>query len=247
MRAMILAAGLGTRLKPLTDSTPKALIKINGFTLLELQIRKLKSERFNEIIININHFADQIEEYLKQNKYFNTSIVLSNETEQLLETGGGLKKASHFFSDGKPFIIHNVDILSDINLQKLMDYHFSTRSIATLAVRERKSFRKFLFNKENILCGWLNQKTSEQRLVRDLNSDVLPFSFSGIQIIDPVIFKYFPDEDVFSLVDFYLSVAKKEKISGFIHNEDEWFDIGKTESLAEVANLFEKIRNTYRV
>lgn len=247
MRAMILAAGLGTRLKPLTDSIPKALIKINGFTLLELQIRKLKSEGFNEIIINVHHFAEQIEEYLQQNKYFNTAIELSDETEQLLETGGGLKKAAHFFSDGKPFLVHNADILSDIKLKKLMDHHIASKSLATLAVKERESSRKFLFNKENILRGWVNKKSGKKIIVRNTKTGLFPYSFSGIQIIDPVIFRYFPDENVFSLVDLYLSVAKKEMISGFIHNENEWLDIGKTESLAEATNLFEKIRSTYQV
>jgi NDP-sugar pyrophosphorylase family protein len=247
MRAMILAAGLGTRLKPLTDSIPKALIKIRGFALLELQIRKLQSEGFNNFVINVHHFADQIEEYLMQKKYFNTSIVISDETEQLLETGGGLKKAAHFFSDGKPFLVHNVDILSDLNLKKIMDHHLASGSIATLAVRDRTSPRKFLFNKENVLCGWMNEKTGEKIIVGNEKTELFPYSFSGIQIIDPAIFKYFPDEDVFSLVDLYLSAAKNEMISGFFHNEDKWLDIGKTKTLAEANNLFEKIRNTYQV
>jgi len=247
MRALILAAGLGTRLKPLTDSIPKALIKIREFTLLELQIRKLQTEGFDKIIINVHHFSEQIKEYLERKNYFNCSITISDESQKLLETGGGLKKAAHFFSDGKPFLVCNVDILSDISLKKIMDFHITSGSLASLAVRDRISSRKFLFSKENILCGWKNQKTSEQILVRDLNSVLLPFAFSGIQIIDPAIFKYFTDENVFSLVDLYLSAAKKEMILGFIHNEDNWLDLGKTETLSKAESLFEKIRNTYRV
>ena len=247
MRAMILAAGLGTRLKPLTDSIPKALIKIKEFTLLELQIKKLQSEGFNQIIINVHHFADQVKECLEQNKFFNCNIVVSDERKKLLDTGGGLKKAVHFFSDGKPFLVYNVDILSNINLKKLMGHHLAAGNLATLAVRDRKSSRKFLFNSENVLCGWMNEKTGEKIIVRDENSGLVPYSFSGVQIIDPAIFKYFPDKDVFSLVDIYLIAAKKEKIIGFAHNEDYWLDLGKIETLSEAEKLFEKIRNTYQV
>jgi len=247
MRAMILAAGLGTRLKPLTDSIPKALIKIKGFTLLELQIRKLQSEGFNDIIINVHHFAEKIKQYLEQNNFFNCSITISDESEKLLETGGGLKKAAHFFSDGMPFLVYNVDILSDINLRELLNHHLASGSTATLAVKDRISARKFLFNKENILCGWMNENTKERYIVRDENNNPLPYAFSGVQIIDPAIFRYFPKEDVFSLVDLYLSAAKKEKIKGYIHNKDSWLDLGKKESLKEAENLFENIRNTYRV
>jgi len=244
---MILAAGLGTRLKPITDSTPKALIKITGFTLLKLQIRKLIAEGFDQIIINVHHFSDQLKEYIKQNIFFNCSIVISDESKKLLDTGGGLKKAAYFFSDGKPFLVYNVDILSDINLKSLMDHHQASGSIATLAVRERASSRKFLFDNENILVGWTNDEAKEKIIVRDEKNKLIPYSFSGIQIIDPAIFKYFPDKDVFSLVDLYLSTAKNDKISGFVHNEDNWLDIGKIETLVEAEDLFEKIRNTYRV
>jgi NDP-sugar pyrophosphorylase family protein len=247
MRAMILAAGLGTRLKPLTDSIPKALIKMKDHTLLELQIRKLKSEGFDQIIINVHHFANKIKVYLEKNNFFNCSIVLSDESEKLLETGGGLKKASHFFSDGKPFLVYNVDVLSNINLKRLFDHHLASGNLATLAVMDRNSSRKFLFNNKNILCGWKNEGTSEQKIVKDFNSELVSLAFSGVQIIDPAIFKYFPDENVFSLIDLYLSTAKNEKISGYLHNEDNWLDLGKTETLNEAESLFEKIRNTYQV
>ena len=247
MRAMILAAGLGTRLKPYTDSTPKALIEIKGFPLLKLQIRKLSSEGFDQIIINVHHLSDQVKEFIKQNIFFNCSVTISDESEKLLNTGGALKKAAHFFSDRKPFLVYNVDILSDINLKSLMNHHLSSRSIATLAVQERVSSRKFLFNYENNLCGWMNDEKGKKIIVRDEETRLIPYSFSGIQIIDPVIFRYFPDEDVFSLVDLYLAAAKEQKINGFVHDEDNWIDIGKAETLAEAENLFEKIRNTYRV
>lgn len=239
MRAMILAAGLGTRLKPLTDSTPKALIKIKDFTLLELQIRKLKAEGFNQIIINVHHFADKIKDYLKQSNFFECSIEISDESEKLLETGGGLKKAAHFFSDDKPFIIYNVDILSNISLNKLMEVHKASGSVATLAVQDRKSSRKFFFDKSNTLCGWINEKSGEKILTKDRQTELFPYSFSGIQVVDPKIFKYFPDKDVFSLVEFYLTTAKREEIIGYVHNEDEWIDLGKIENIKKAESLFE--------
>jgi NDP-sugar pyrophosphorylase family protein len=246
MRAMILAAGLGTRLKPLTDSTPKALIKIKEYTLLELQIKRLTAEGFNEIIINVHHFADKIKEYLRQNNFFNCSIEFSDESKKLLDTGGGLKKAAHFFSDKKPFLVYNVDILSNIDLNKLMEAHLSSSSIATLAVQDRNSSRKFLFNDEMILSGWLNEKSGKKILANDNQLKLLPRAFSGIQILDPKIFNYFPDKDVFSLVDLYLTTAKNEKIFGCLHNRDEWIDLGKIENLNEAEKLIEKIRNTYQ-
>jgi NDP-sugar pyrophosphorylase family protein len=237
MRAMILAAGLGTRLKPLTDSTPKALIKIKDHTLLELQIKKLKTEGFDQIIINVHHFAEKVKEYLKQDIFFDCSIEISDESEKLLDTGGGLKKAAHFFSDEKPFLVYNVDILSNINLNKLMEFHLASKSIATLAVQKRESSRKFLFDNSNTLCGWMNEKSGEKIITRDEQSKFLPYAFSGVQIVDPKIFKYFPNKDVFSLVELYLTAASREKIIGYVHNEDEWMDLGKIENIRLAESL----------
>jgi NDP-sugar pyrophosphorylase family protein len=247
MRAMILAAGLGTRLKPLTDSTPKALIKINNHTLLELQIRKLKAEGFDKIIINVHHFADLIKKFLEQNNFFDCSIEISDESEKLLDTGGGLKKATHYFSNGKPFLVYNVDILSNINLNKFMDSHLSSSAIATLAVQDRKSSRKFLFDNDMMLCGWMNENTGERIISKSYGAEFKSYAFSGVQIIDPKLFKHFPEKDVFSLVDLYLSASKSEKIVGYVHNEDEWLDLGKIENLKRAENLFGKFRNTYQV
>jgi len=237
MRAMILAAGLGTRLKPLTDSTPKALIKINGRTLIELQIKKLKAEGIDQIIINVHHFAIQIKDYLKANNYFNCLIEISDESEKLLDTGGGLKKASHFFSDGKPFLVYNVDIISNIDIKKLLDFHTASSAIATLAVQDRESSRKFLFDSKMILYGWRNEQSGEQIISRTGQSELTKYSFSGVQIVDPKIFKYFPDKDVFSLVELYLSAAKVEKIIGYVHNEDEWIDVGKIENIKKAESF----------
>ncbi len=244
---MILAAGLGTRLKPLTNSIPKALIKIKGFTVLELQIRKLRSEGFNKIVINVHHFAEQVKDHLAQNNFFDTDISISDESQKLLDTGGGLKKASHFFSDGNPFLVQNVDILSDISLKKLMNLHKSSGNPTTLAISQRNSSRKFLFSKNEILSGWMNEKTGEKKIARKDGTDLVPYSFSGIQIIDPSLFKYFPDKDIFSLVEFYLSAAEKEPIKGFLHDDDYWIDLGKPENIIEAEKKFVQIRNIYQV
>ena len=245
MRAMILAAGLGTRLKPLTNTIPKALIKINGRALLELQIMKLKAQGIDQIIINVHHFAGQIINFLKANNNLGCEIDISDETDLLLETGGGLKKASHFFSDGKPFLIYNVDIISNIDLKKLIETHFEGKSIATLAVQDRASSRKFLFDDEMILNGWMNEKTGEKIISRKLGSRLQQFAFSGIQIIDPKIFGYFSNKNIFSLVELYLDVAQREKIEGLVHNQDEFLDLGKIENIKKAEEILPKIRNTY--
>jgi len=233
MQAMILAAGLGTRLKPITDKIPKALVKIKDKTLLELQIKKLKSSGFDQIIINVHHFADQVEEFLKENLYFRCDIIISDEREKLLDTGGALKKASEYFKD-EPFVLHNVDVLSNIVINKFYNVHKNNNSIATVAVRERESSRCFLFDNENQLCGWKNKKSGEVKMSREAKDKIIEFAFSGISVIDPKIFKYFPAEKKFSLVDLLLEAAKEEKISAYVHNEDEWVDLGKPENLSQV-------------
>ena len=164
MQAMILAAGLGTRLKPLTNSTPKALVKFNDETLLSLLIKKLKAARIQNIVINVHHFADEIINYLKMNNNFNLNISVSDERDMLLDTGGGLKKAKKFFSTNEPILIHNVDVISDIDLNLFYEFHSLKNSLATLAVRNRKSSRRFLFSDDDMLCGWENQKTGEKKI-----------------------------------------------------------------------------------
>lgn len=241
MRAMILAAGLGTRLQPLTNSIPKALIKINGYTVLELQIRKLKSFGFNNIIINIHHHANLIVDYLKINSNFGCKIDLSDESEQLLDTGGGLKKAAHFFSDSSPFLVHNVDIITNLNLNRFFDHHKKENDITSLAVMERKSSRYFVFDEENFLVGWKNEKTEESKVVRKPIGKIKLMAFSGIQIVEPKIFKYFPDKDIFSLVDLYLAAARQGKVTAFNHTDDIWFDLGKKENLPKAEKILRDV------
>ncbi len=241
MKAFILAAGLGTRLRPLTNSKPKALIEISGRTLLELTITRLLKFRFDEIIVNVHHFADQIVQFLETKKNFGARISISYETKLLLDTGGGLKNASWFFNDNKPFLIHNVDVITDIDLAALCKYHLSSTGVATLAVQNRKSSRYFLFDKEKNLYGWKNLDTGESKLVRNNSEALEPFAFSGIQIVSPAILDWMPDRKVFSLVDLYLSVASKNRITYFDHTNSVFIDLGKKENLTEAEPIVSKI------
>lgn len=239
MKAMILAAGLGTRLKPLTDSIPKALIKIKGKTLLEIALNNLIKSGFNNIIINVHHHSGQIIQFLNKNK-FNADITISDETDKLLDTGGGLKKAKLFFDDNSPFLVYNVDIISNLDLKKLYTFHTETSAIATLVVRKRESGRYLLFNSKNILCGWRNAKSGETKLIR---SDKLQyeFAFSGIQVLDPEILSLMPDDNVFSLIDLYLNVGSKHNISAFIDDESYWLDVGIPENLKAAESIIKNL------
>ncbi len=244
---MILAAGLGTRLKPVTDTVPKALVNINNYTLLELQIRKLKSAGIHQIIINIHHHAKMIKDYLDKNSNFGCDIELSDESEKLLETGGGLKKAEWYFADSEPFIVHNVDVLTNINIGDMFNFHQNSGALVALAVMERKSSRYFIFDEDDTLVGWKNEKIGETKFVRKPLGRIKLLAFSGVQVIHPKIFEYFPPKDFFSLIDLYLSAAISEKIIPFEHSEGTFWDLGKMENLLKVEKIFEDIRNTYQV
>ena len=238
MKAFILAAGLGTRLQPITDSKPKALVEINGITLLEFTIRRLIKFGFDQIIINVHHFADQIINSLNEKNNFGIEIEISDERNLLLDTGGGLKKTSRFFSSKQPFLIHNVDILSDADLAQFYNFHLNSDSIATLAVQKRKSSRYFLFDEKNYLCGWENMKTDERKITRQPVGKLTQLAFSGIHMADPSIFQLMPPEKVFSIVDFYLSIASQNRISYFDHSNSLFIDLGKKENLAEAEKIF---------
>lgn len=229
MKAMIFAAGFGTRLRPITDKTPKPLVQIKGKTLLEITIQKLIENDFDEIIINVHHLADQIISFLNEKK-FNARIEISDESKQLLDTGGGLKKASWFFDDGNPFLVYNVDIVSNLDLKKIYHTHQQNEVIATLVVSKRKTSRYFIFDEEGILSGWQNVKTNEQKITRNITS-INKLAFSGIQVIDPELFKFFPEAEVFSIVDLYLTTSKLEKIKSYQHEDSHWYDVGNMEEL----------------
>ncbi len=229
MKAMIFAAGLGTRLKTLTSDKPKALIELNGKVLLGLQIEKLISFGFDEIIINVHHFAGKVKEYLKAQKYFDVRIEISEE-EQLLDTGGGLKKASWFFDDGKPFLLHNVDVVSNLNLKKVYDYHSEAGNFATFVVRERETSRYLLFDEGNSLVGWENVSTGE-KIIKKKTQIAKRLAFNGISFLSAEALKKLPDKNVFSLIEFFIEAAESKKVQAYIDKESYWFDIGTPEKL----------------
>jgi len=223
---MILAAGLGTRLRPITNSIPKALVKVDGSTLLEGAIRHLAGFGIQEIIINVHHFADQILEYLVHNNNFGLDIAISDERDQLLDTGGGLKKASWFFEGETPFVVRNVDVISDKDLNAMMENHIRSGAIATLAVRNRETSRYFIFNTDYRLCGWINNKTGEKIMVVESPGIEELLAFSGIQILNPELLGLITEEGKFSLVDLYLRLAKDQKINGYLDSSSIWKDVG---------------------
>ena len=238
MKAMILAAGLGTRLKPFTDKHPKALAVVNNKTILQRNIEYLASFGIKEIIINVHHFADQVIDFIKKNKGFGSDITFSDETNEVLETGGGIKKASWFFeNDDKPFVVMNVDILTDLDLNKMIHFHLQQKPLATLAVTSRKTSRFFLFDNEGILSGWKNEKTGEEKISRP-SETLVAKAFSGIHVISPEIFSMVKREGKFSMVDVYLELAKSNKILAFDHSDSKFIDVGKPESLLEAEKMF---------
>jgi N-acetyl-alpha-D-muramate 1-phosphate uridylyltransferase len=227
MKAMILAAGLGTRLRPLTDTIPKALVKVNGIPLLEQSIRYLQHNGVHSFIINIHHLGEQIIDFLAENSNFGSEIAISDERDQLLDTGGGLKKAAWFFPGNDPFIVYNVDVIADLDLLKVEDQHVRSKAIATLVVRTRETSRYFLFDKDMHLCGWENRSTGVRKSARVVNDESTAYAFSGIQVLSPSIFPLMTEEGPFSLTDLYLRLAAKERIVGFIDKDSYWIDIGK--------------------
>lgn len=237
---MIFAAGMGTRLKPLTDTMPKALVPVGGKPLLQHIIEKLKQSGFDEIIINIHHFGEQIIDFVASNNQFNIRIEFSDECEKLLDTGGGIKKAAWFFNDDRPFLVHNVDILSNINLTELYDSHLKSNPLATLVCSERQTSRYLLFNTDNQLKGWINEKTGE---VKSPLSHFNPqhykkLAFSGIHILHPSLIRHmlqFPE--IFSIIDFYISISHKEVLSCCVPKKLQLIDVGKLNSLEKAAHF----------
>lgn len=231
MKAMIFAAGLGTRLQPLTNSKPKALVEIEGIALLEIVIKNIMRQGFDEIIINLHHFAHQIVDFIERKKSFGIKITFSDETGKLLNTGGGLKKARHFLSGKEPFLVHNTDIISTIDLKDMYNRHKQTEALATLAVRDRQTSRYLLFTKKNRLRGWKNKKTGETKIANPGNDSLTPLAFSGIQIISPKIFELFIENGAFSIIDTYLRLCEKHRIVAYQHDHTTWIDVGKIQNL----------------
>ena len=229
MKAMVFAAGLGTRLRPLTDDRPKALVTLGGRTLLEITLARLRSFGVGEAIVNVHHFADQVVEYLAANRSLGMRIEVSRE-ETLLDTGGGLKRAAWFF-DGpdEPFLVHNVDVLSTIDLARMIEFHRQHHPLATLAVEQRPTSRPLLFNAEGQLLGRA-AISGENEGPAELNA----LAFAGIHVVSPRIFAKLDEEGAFSIVDAYVRLAKQnETILGFRAGGAYWRDLGRPENLIE--------------
>jgi NDP-sugar pyrophosphorylase family protein len=238
MKAMIFAAGIGSRLGPVTSEIPKALVEINDTPILHILLSKLIGSGFNEIIINIHHKADMIRKSLDSFSSSGARIEFSDETDELLETGGGLKKAAWFFDDNKPFLLHNADILSGINLKELYKTHTASNPLATLAVSRRKSGRYLLFDDKSMLHGWRNTSTGKVKPEGIQPSNYQSYAFSGIHVAGHELLELIIEEGKFSLTDVYLRLCRTHPIKGFVHPEAGWYDIGKPESL-------EKARKNY--
>lgn len=234
-KALLFAAGLGTRLKPFTDNHPKALAVVNGRTLLERNIEYLKSYGINEFVINVHHFADQIVDFLEKNEDFGVKIQISDESDEVLETGGGLVKAKDLLGN-QPFLVMNVDILTDLNIPELINFHLDNQPLVTLAVSARESSRKLLFEENNQLKGWKNLNSGERIISSE--KPLTEKAFSGIHIINPEIFEKMPNSGKFSIMTTYMELMKTEKILGFDHSGGILVDVGRPESVLEAEKFF---------
>ena len=232
---MILAAGLGTRLKPFTENHPKALLPINGKTLLQRNVEFLQLFNVKDVIVNVHHFAMQIINAVQQNNGWGSNVTISDETDLVLETGGGLKKAGEYLqTSSEPFVVMNADILTDLNIHELKKIHQQSDAIATLAVTNRNTSRYLLFDNDDILCGWLNEKTGEQK-----GKPGNKKAFSGIHIISPKIFQHIKEEGKFSMIDLYLRLAAEGfKINCYDHSQGLLLDVGKPESITIAEKMF---------
>ncbi len=237
MKAMIFAAGLGTRFKPWTDNHPKALAMVNGKSLLQRNIEYLQQYCITDVVVNVHHFANQVIDAVQQNKGWGSNIMISDETGIVLETGGGLLNAKNFLENDEPFITLNVDILTDLNLNKLIDFHEQQKPLISFGVTNRQTSRYFLFDNNNRLCGWRNVKTNEEKIVIN-KPGLVQKAYSCVVIFEPNIFSLIKQTGKFSLVETYLNLAADHLISGYDHSGDKLVDVGKPQSVAVAEEYF---------
>lgn len=235
-KAMILAAGFGTRLKPFTDKHPKALAVVNNKTLLQRNIEYLQQFGIENVIVNVHHFAEQIIAAVKENNGWGSNITISKEDE-ILETWGGLKNAAWYFKEEENFLLMNVDMLTDLSIQAMIQQHIQTKALATLAVTDRTSSRYLLFDDANNLCGWRNKQTQEEKLPRNANT-LQEKAFSGIHIINTDLLNLIHQQGKFSMIDVYLSLAAQHNIKCYQHSHTKLIDVGKPENLQQAATMF---------
>jgi NDP-sugar pyrophosphorylase family protein len=236
MKAMIFAAGLGTRFKPWTDKHPKALAVVNGKTLLQRNIEYLQQYDIADVVVNVHHFPDQIIDAIEKSGGWGSTITISDESDELLDTGGGLLKAKHLLYR-EPLLAINVDILTEVNLKYFLTYHQQQNSLITVAVSERETSRYLLFNKYNRLIGWRNKKTGEEKIVIEAK-DIFEKAYSGLAIFEPEALDLFPFTGKFSLIDVYLALAPQHKIAAFDHTGEKMIDVGKPDSVAKAEKMF---------
>ena len=238
MKAMIFSAGLGTRFKPWTDSHPKALAMVNGKSLLQRNIEYLQQYRIDDVVVNVHHFATQVIQAVKENNGWGSKVAISDETAEVLETGGGLFKAKDLLQSDQPFITLNADFLTNLNLHDLITFHQEKKALISFGITDRKSTRNFLFDEDSRLCGWMNSVTGEKRISID-KPDLTPKAYSCAVVFEPTIFDLIPQRGKFSLVDTYLSLAADYPIYGYDHSGDKLVDVGKPESVAVAESLFQ--------
>jgi len=244
MKAMVFAAGMGARLRPLTDHCPKALVEVGGRTLLEITLTRLRTLGIREVIINVHHFSGMILDFLKTNNNFGMRIEISRE-EVLLDTGGGLKKAGWFFLEDpkrkdEPFLLHNVDVISTIDIRGMADHHKGSGAIATLAVQERETLRYLLFDAQSQLCGRRIVRKQKDELVRP-SGELQPLAFTGIHVISPRLLALMKEDGVFSIIDLYLRLAGEgENILGFRADDEYWRDLGKLDQVQQAAEDYQQ-------
>ena len=237
MKAMIFAAGLGTRLKPITDFIPKALVEVNGEPILGYQIRRLASFGFTTIVVNVHHHAAKVKAFLSSFEIAGVEVLISDESDQLLDTGGGLWKAADLLGGNEPFLVHNVDILSNISLAEVYNRHIQSDALASLVVSNRESSRRFLFNTDGLLRGWENSKTGERKLPCSEIDNLIPAAFSGIHVVTPDIFSHHHQSGAFSIVDVYLSLCSLYPIRALNPSDSLILDIGTIPKLEEANRL----------
>jgi MurNAc alpha-1-phosphate uridylyltransferase len=235
--AIIFSAGLGTRFKPWTDKHPKALALVNGRSLLQRNVEYLQQYGITDVVVNVHHFADQVVDAVKKNKGWGSHVIFSDERNEVLETGGGLIKAKELFKAGERIVSCNVDILTDLNLSKLIAFHDQHKPLISFAVTNRKTSRYFLFDDNNRLCGWRNTKTGEEKIVIH-KSTLTQKAYSCVVVFEPEIFSLMAFRGKFSLVEVYLALAADHLILGYDHTGDKFVDVGKPENIAVAESLF---------
>jgi NDP-sugar pyrophosphorylase family protein len=236
-KAMIFSAGLGTRFKPWTDNHPKALVLVNGKSLLQRNIEYLQQYGIEDVVVNIHHFPQQIIDAIRQNKGWGSHVIISDESKEVLETGGGLLKAKDLLQNGEPFVTLNADFLTDLNINDLIKFHEEKKSLISFGITNRKTSRYFLFDDDNRLCGWRNVNTGEEK-ISIAKDNLKQMAYSCVVVFQPEIFDLIQQRGKFSLVETYLSLAASHPIYGYDHTGDKLVDVGKPESVAIAEKLF---------